>query len=271
MPGIAEILNNAVAEIDKNADAGKTVADDTVPANVENTEGTVEESTEVVEPTISDDERNQGINLAKALKDPVLGPALIDYLATQQGYTKGELKKAVQSGETASIVDDLADALPPGFEYLGEKLLPAIKKLVATQVESQTKDIRESASAAQIKHLEGVITDAQNDFSKQFYDGKELPVALMTEVNRLSNIYTPSPGADPKDHVLNLLHMAKGRVAIAKLGTTKVPTKKAAESVPNVLALQKTVTPTISGNGKPAKMSLKESAEAALASMNIKE
>lgn len=271
MSGIAEAINSAVTEIDKNADAGKAVTDDTVSANPENAEITTEESTEVIEPTISDDERNQGINLAKALKDPVLGPALIDYLATQQGYTKGEIKKAVQSGNTESIVDDLSDALPPGFEYLGEKLLPAIKKLVETQVEAKTKDIRESASAANIKHLEGVITDAQNDFSKQFYDGKELPESLMKEVNRLSNIYTPQPGADPKDHVLNLLHMAKGRVATAKPGTTKVPTKKAADSVPNVLASQKTVTPAVSGNGKPAKMSLKESADAALAAMNIKE
>lgn len=271
MSGIAEILNNAVTEIDKNADAGETVADDTVSTNAEDEKGTVETITKTTEPTISDDERNQGINLAKALKDPTLGPALIDYLATQAGYTKGEIKKAVQTGNTESIVDDLADALPPGFEYLGEKLLPAIKKLVENQVEAKTKDIRESASAAQLKHLEGVITDAQKEFSTQYYDGKDLPESLMKEVNRLSNIYTPQPGADPKDHVLNLLHMAKGRVATTKNDKSIPAKKQASANVPNILASQKTVTPATSGNGKPTKMSLKESTDAALAAMNIKD
>lgn len=269
MPGIADSITEALKEIDKKDDnAGKTEPAGAIPENEETTEtpieGTVEES------TLSAQETLEGVNLAKALKDPTLGPALIDYLATKSGYTKGELKAALKEPENTTLVDDLTDALPPGFEYLGEKLLPAIKKYVDSKVASDTKDIRETANAAQIRHLEGVIESAQTDFAKQFYDGKPLPNELLTEVNMLSNIYTPQPGADPKDHVLNLLHMAKGRVGTAKTSTTKTPVKQANNSVPNVLAAQKTVTPP-SGNGKPQKLTLKESVDQALSAMNIKE
>lgn len=271
MSAIAESINTALAEMDKttNVDAGKTESVGAVSENEEATETTTESVTE--ESKLSAQETQEGINLARALKDPTLGPALIDYLATKSGYTKGELKAALKEPDKETLIDDLSEALPPGFEYLGEKLLPAIKKYVDSKVEANTKDIRETANAAQIRHLEGVITDAQIDFSKQYYDGKALPNDLLTEVNRLSNIYTPQPGADPKDHVLNLLHMAKGRVGTTKASNTKTPAKQANASVPNVLAAQKTVTPTSSGNGKPQKLTLKESVDQALSAMNIKE
>lgn len=233
---------------------------------------TEEETTEPVEEAKKNEptseEIQEALNLTRALKDPQLAPALIEYLATRSGFTKSEVLKATPK-EQKEIVKEIAAILPPGFEYLEESLVPAIKRLIKEGVETETKDLRASVAQDNVKRLEKVVLDTTTEFGKLHYDGKDVPNSVILEVNRLSNIYLPTPGTDPKEHVMNLLNLAKARVDPNNSSSTKVVTKKVTTpSVKNQLSSQKTATDSGSSNTKP-KLSLDDSIQEALKAMQL--
>lgn len=266
---ISEAADAALASMNKTST--ETTDPKTEPV-VETKDETTEEPV-IEEPVKNQDaspeEIQEALNFARAMKDPALAPAMIEYLATRSGFTKAEIVKATPT-EQKEIVKEIKSILPPGFEYLEEALLPAIKRMIKEGVDEGTKELRGTVEQDNIKRLEKVVIDTTTEFGKLHYEGKEVPANVITEVNRLSNIYTPQPGVDPKDHVMNLLIIARGRVDPNNTSSTKPGVQKLTPkaSVKNVLSSQKTATTDGSGNDKP-KLSLEDSIQEALKSLQL--
>lgn len=107
--------------------------------NTELTEETEVEETdteEVVEETKPqyDEETLNAIKLAKALNDPNRAPILIRNMAIQMGFIDPDAPKSQNDKAVKSLVDEIQEMLPEGYEDIGKALLPAIEHLVSKRL-----------------------------------------------------------------------------------------------------------------------------------------
>lgn len=176
---------------------------------------------------LSDDELVQAKQLFTSLKDPAKSKVVIEFLAGQNGFVKGETQPTTQKEVKAAkvaITDQLKEALGPDLSYIAEKMGPIIQKVLEEQIEEGVKPIREQASREQIEKLNTQGMDALDKLGTEYFGGP-IPANLQTVMAKLIEERPPQPGQKMLDYSRDTLAIAASRegVTLTKHKANAVP------------------------------------------------
>lgn len=264
---LTSIINEASEETVKNAPS--------LPSEEKKTETPNEETkTSKVEDEWTPEELLNAKNVWGALKKGGEEAAfIIDTLASKNGYSKIETKQEAKEAKI-EIKNELAEALGEDYPDLANKLGPAIDKYVARKLEEGTADLKSSLQAGEQEKLEARSDATFVKISEDFYDGKDVPTEVDTEMAKLMGKYKPEAGQGIEEYVMDIFHLATAKLGKVPLGSaSKTAAAAAKKNAPAILDSSKgrptpSAVPTIKEQGK--KMSLNDAISAAMAEVNEK-
>lgn len=163
----------------------------------------------------------EGRQLIAGLKDPAKAGKIIDFLATQAGYKKGEIETPADAKVAAKdLVAELKEALGPELAYLAEKMGPVFEKRFKADLEESQKDIRQKLDEAATEKSTAEADSAQAKISTEYFGGKGIPTDLSKEME--SVIETLPFTGNMDSYLRDVLFVAAGRkgVVLTKNGTT---------------------------------------------------
>ncbi len=169
------------------------------------------------------EELANALQLYKALKNPETSGQIVELIAKQGGFVK-EVQKAETKAEVKEIAKDLGDLLKESlgteFEFLADKLAPALKKYLTGEFEKQQADIRESLDNQERERLQNQSSKILTKISVDFFGEEALPDNVSQEMSRLMDKIPAQPDMSTKEYLELIFDTAKGR-----LGLTKVSAK----------------------------------------------
>lgn len=214
-------------------------------------------------------EQEQATQLFRALKNPETAPRVIEIMAKEAGFEKITTKK-----EAAEVKDDVLDALKESlgtdFDFLADKLAPAIKKIVDSKLAENTKDIRERLSQEDENKLANIADKKQTTIAREYFDAEVLPDNILDEMSKMMDKVNPSKDMSVEEYVENIFYAVAGKLHLTP--TTKSSTEKANKNrsdAPSRLASSGTKQPVAMAISSK-KMGLDEAVRSAVESMEEK-
>lgn len=121
----------------------------------------------------NEDEIREALNIWRGLKDPVKGPRIVEYLASEAAKLAN--KENVSPAKAAkTTVEVLKESLPPEFQFLADQLGPGIEKLLNTKVEENLAPFKQQLSETQERQVKSQVDGDMEKFYKAYPDAKEL-------------------------------------------------------------------------------------------------
>jgi hypothetical protein len=214
-------------------------------------------------------EQEQATQLFRALKNPETAPRVIEIMAKEAGFEKITTKK-----EAAEVKDDVLDALKESlgtdFDFLADKLAPAIKKIVDSKLAENTRDIRDRLSQEDENKLANAADKKQTTIAREYFDAEVLPDNILDEMSKMMDKVNPSKDMSVEEYVENIFYAVAGKLHLTP--TTKSSTEKANKNrsdAPSRLASSGTKQPVGVAVGSK-KMGLDEAVRSAVESMEEK-
>jgi hypothetical protein len=169
----------------------------------------------------------QGKELIQALKDPARAPIVIDFLAKQAGYTKGEVKAAVKDETKAEelhedVISFLKESLGPEFDFLADKIGKGLEKYFDKALVKSQEDIRAEFQRQEQEKLQNQSATALTRLTEGFFGtGAELPDNVTNEMSKYMDRVQPSPDTSVKDYIEDAFN-----ASVMKLGLSKTDKAK---------------------------------------------
>jgi hypothetical protein len=183
----------------------------------------------------SEEDLANATQIYKALKAGGESAAfIIDTLATKNGYSRIETKAEAKEAKV-EIKNELEEALGDEYSHLAAKLIPAINKFVDRRLTEGTAEINENIKASRQEKLEARSDVAFKDIGDEFYDGKDIPADVDSEMAALMKKYKPGSDQSIEEYVSEMHHLAT--VKIGKVPMNKASRKAAAQAKANVPAI----------------------------------
>ena len=159
---------------------------------------------------LSKAEQIEGRQLLAGLKDPAKSGKIIDFLATQAGYKKGEIETPKEAKIAAKgLVEELKEALGPELGYLAEKMGPVFENRLLSQLEETTKPLKDRLDEAATEKSTAAANVAQEAISKEFFGDKGIPKDLSAEMEKVMDTL-PFNGT-MQSYLKDVLFVAAGR------------------------------------------------------------
>src|SRR5215467_15707811 len=140
-----------------------------------------------------DEEATQGKTLIQALKDPTKAPLVVDFLARQLGYTKGENK--TQTEVKKDIQEVIAEHLGEEFKFLAPKLTPAIKEAVKQILDERgdtSADLRERVNKAELRELESEAARTHVELAQEWFGSNDMPANVIQAMSQAMDDLPPT-------------------------------------------------------------------------------
>lgn len=227
MPTLDEIVSSAVSAAPALLEeSGAIVPEGEESTSVETTpEKKVETKPETKKDETDDSLDEFGLNkqqqlearqLLAGLRDPEKAPKILDFLATNAGYTKAEIKELETTKEIKEakkgIVDSLKEALGPELSYLAEKMGPVIQSFLDEKVETSTKGIKESLASQQTEKYAQEADQAQVALGKKYFgENGTIPDSVASEMNAIIDEFPPTGKKTMAAYLEDVLILAAGR------------------------------------------------------------
>lgn len=146
---------------------------------------------------LSEEEAKQALEFWKALKDPVKGTAVVEFLAKQAGFSKPPETKKEAETQADKITDIIKEEFGEDMAFLVPKLSAAIKRILKEEVEttvlSKTEDLRSHLERQEEQKIVDAGNVKQKAIAKEFFGADELPANVLTHMNKLMDEINPSP------------------------------------------------------------------------------
>lgn len=158
---------------------------------------------------LDEEERKEASKIYKLLKDPSEREGVLEVLAKRSGFKlEKAIKEAVASDETpADAADDIAatlkKALGKDYEWLADKLAPAIKQVVEKERKQTQKVLGEHEQRR-------IDTEVVQVTAKLNRESNGLFGRLQEKINALADEMLPSPGMSTEKYMRNLFMIAAG-------------------------------------------------------------
>lgn len=205
-------------------------------------------------------------NLFRALKNPETAKTTIKLLADSIGLT-GQETKIEKQVVVKTMLELFKEQLGPDLEFMAEKLLPVMEKMVDAKLEPSLKPFRDNIEQTEQAQLVSEADKTISDLSTKFFGTGTLPADFESDMSALMDKISPSKSMGAKEYVENIFYMVAGRRGVTP--TSKTISERVAKAVNNAPA-NLTSTSGIAANEIPnsnKKMSLNESIAAAQASL----
>lgn len=219
---------------------------------------------------LSEQEQEQARQLFAALKDPDKAPAVIEYIASQNGYARkiaeAETKKEITEvkKDLTSLLTEALDSDGAGLGALAKLIAPVIDKFVDEKLKENTDDIRKTLA----KEEEGKLTTAaavkQKALAQDFFKKDEIPDEVLNDMNKMMDRVSPSKDMSVEEYIETIFYAVAGKRGLTK-GTVinQQKIEKNRNDAPSRLASGSSHSPVQGENGTK-KMSLQQSIEAAM-------
>jgi hypothetical protein len=257
-----------------------TIASSIEAAEVELNKETKETKEEVKEPVVKEDVKEEKVEvdemsaedqiqakqLFQALKDPEKAAIVIKFLAEQNGYNKIETKQEVKEAKD-EVVESLKKSLGPDFDFLADKLAPAIKEILDAKLKESNQDIRATFEQAEETRLKGQADTAMSKIAQEFFQADAIPDDILSDMNKMMDRINPTKDMSVPEYIEEVFYSVVGRKGLTKNTKTKEDTiKKNRDDVPSRLTSRGTKEPETPESSK--KMSLNEAIDAAAELLN---
>lgn len=208
----------------------------------------------------------------KALKEGGESAAfVIDTLATKNGYSRIETKKEAKEAKV-EIKNELEEALGDEYGHLAKFLVPGIDKYIDRKLKEGTAELNESVNASRQEKLEARSDATFKTLGEEYYEGKDIPTDVDTEMAGLMKKYKPNTDQSIEDYVTDIFHLATSK--LGKVPMNKASKKAASVARANVPAILDTTKgrPITSTEVKPRdkgeKMSIDHAVRSAIKEVN---
>lgn len=211
---------------------------------------------------LSEVEQEQAKQLFAGLKDPKQSPIILEFFAKQAGVGTIETEADVKEAKS-DIHEMLKGSLGPEFEYLADKLGPALSKYVDEKLAESTKDIRDSMLQQEQTKLENQATQVRSQLAKDFFDKDDIPDDVLAEMTKLMDRMPASADMTVREYVTTIFHSVVGAKGLTKADPKKnEKVNRNRNDAPSRLASQRHAEPVTVGVAKT--MGLNEAIAAAI-------
>lgn len=215
---------------------------------------------------LTPDEAKQARQFYRGLKDPEKAPQLLDFIATQAGYTKIETKAELKEAKkdiSAQLLEGLGDEYAP----LVEKLGPALEKILKEKLEESQKDIRADIDREKNEKIQNESTIVLKGLAKEFHAGDDLPENVANEMKSLMNDFEPSKNMTMDKYLKQIHTLAMGNLGLTVTKNSDKVTKNR-DDVATRLTSERGAISADGVSSAPKRMSLDESVKAAMAQLD---
>lgn len=266
---LTSAVEKAVETQDKviEQDQSQQVIEKEAPATEE---PEVEEVEESEGSDLSDVETEEGRTLIRALKDPNRAPLVIDFLATQAGYTKANVQtKADVKEAKKEITQILEKHLGDDFKFLASRLAPAIEESLGSllQGRDENSDIRQRLERQELREIQNETAQAHIELAREWFGTDDMPANVVKAMSAAIDEFTPSdPNISPAKYYRKIFSLVAGELGLTKKGTQvrgdRIARNRGDEVARN-LTQSKGVSPTTNGEN-PRRLSLKDAVSLAV-------
>jgi hypothetical protein len=153
------------------------------------------------------EDTEQALRLFKALKDPNIGPAIVQNLAANFGLNLKDATTKKDQNDIIEQIEDLVSAeLGPEFKIFGGKLSAILKKIVPAVAAQQNQEL-----ALKIQQTENnrIAREVQSAMTDVFDSYNDVPNSVKKIMGRIMDEIPPIPGkTDPKRYFSHIIKMA---------------------------------------------------------------
>ena len=189
----------------------------------------VETKTEDEDLGLTKEDLKEAKLLYAKLKDPNQRQEVVDFIATQSGYTKAqvrEIKEAITEtiAEKPKVKDFstiLKEKLGPEFDYLSERLSGALEEIIDSKTKSIKEDVVRTNEAQLVQAFQSELSDTVDEISTKTYEGKGIPENVAIAMSKVMDELPCPPTMQPKNYMKLVHDTAVGRVGLTK--TTAAP------------------------------------------------
>lgn len=262
-------LTDAIEKAVETHEGDKPTDEKVEESKVEDKEDTEDEEDHREE----DEEVANGRILYRALKDPAKAGAVIDFLATQAGYTKATVAtktdvKEAREDITAILERNLGDE----FKFLAPKLAPAIKESLENLLDEHNNDIRTRLDNQELKEIQSETARTHTELAQEWFGSELMPDKVVKAMSAAMDEFPPTdPKMTPERYYKRIFTMVVGELGLTKTGSSrsdKISKNQRDDVARNLASQNRGVTPSTSGNVK--KMSLNDAVSAAVKEISSK-
>lgn len=228
-----------------------------------------EKEPEKEQPQVDLDAENGKI-LVQALRDPEKAAAVIDFLATKAGYTKGTVTTKAEAKEAKEEINDILERnLGEEFKFLAPKLAPAIKETVEKLLEgrSDNADLRARVEKQELKEIQNETAETHVALAQEWFGADEMPQKVVDAMSSAMDEFPPTdPNMAPSRYYKKIFSLVVGEMGLQKKTQRgdRVARNREDSVARNLSAQNRGVTPeTVEGAG-PRKMTLKDAVSLAV-------
>ena len=218
--------------------------------------------------TAADEEAEQGKVLIQALKDPARSAAVIDFIATQAGYTKQTVQtKADVKEAKEDILGILERNLGEEFKFLAPKLAPAIKESLDSILaqNNPTNELKARIEKQELKEIQTETAETHAAIAQEWFGSDDMPANVIQAMSRAMDDFPPTdPNMAPSTYYRKIFNFVVGDLGLTRKGKSDRVSRNQSDSVArNLTAQNRGVTPENTSGG-PRKMSLKDAVSLAV-------
>lgn len=195
---------------------------------------------------LSDTELIEAKKLYAGLKNKDTQATIAGWIAESFGYSKAEAKavvtdiketvKEVIKEQPKDVALTLKAKLGPEFDYLAEKLAPALEEIIADRLSEVTKGTLEVKQERELEKYERELTSTIDDLGQKFYKG-DIPQDVQLEMSHVMDKFKDTGTMTPSEYIENVYHIAVGKMGkspvVQKAITQKEVVKKPSDTLPN--------------------------------------
>lgn len=233
-----------------------------------------EDKTTPGEEVKEDEDTKNGRLLIQALKDPAQSAAVIDFLATQAGYTKANIQTKADVKEAKEEIESILERnLGDEFKFLVPKLAPAIKESLNSLLEGHDSDIRLRLDQQELKEIQKETAETHNSIAQEWFGSNNMPDNVIKAMSAAMDEFPPTdPKMSPERYYRRIFNMVAGELNLTKKGVSsnrsdRIEKNRKDEVARNLTSQQRGVTPNVSG-GNPRKLSLNDAVNLAMEEIN---
>lgn len=213
-------------------------------------------------------EQLEAKQLLAALKDKDKSVKVIELLARENGFVKGETAPKEAKAVVKGMVEDLKEALGDDLAYLADKMGPVFEKHLKAQAEEALKPIKDQIDQETMERESKKARTTVEELGKIYFDG-EIPETLVSEMTTIMDRVKPTGGQSVESYLKEVLAIAAVNKGVELKQTSKSKAEKVLKNrndAPSRLASEGSRSPKIGEKtDNPRKqMTLDESIRAAI-------
>lgn len=221
------------------------------------------------EPQVQDLDAEQGRALIQALRDPQKAPIVIDFLAQQAGYTKGNIQTRQDVKDAKDTINEILERnLGDDFKFLAPKLAPAIKESLEAMLSatSEDSDLRQRVEAQELKSIQTETAQTHVELAQEWFGSDDMPVEVVNAMSTAMDEFPPTATISPERYYKRIFALACGELGITKTQkqSDRVNRNLRDSTARNLASQNRGIAPNRERQQAGKKMSLNDSVQLAL-------